>query len=65
MSFLYPVVRVSDVYARLPLLGELGERVLTCIVGMMLEVHACMLELAEGLQPLVIQAVHDIHPTSE
>ena len=64
VSFLYPVVRVSEVYAHLPLLGELGEHLLTCVVGMMLEVHACMLQLAEGVQPLVIQPVHHIHPTS-
>ena len=48
----------------MPLLGEWGERLLTCVVGMMLEVHACMLQLAEGVQPLVIQPVHHIHPTS-
>ena len=41
-----------------------GECVLTCVLGMMGEVDACMLELAEGVQPLVIQAVHDTHPTS-
>ena len=41
-----------------------GECVLTCVVGMMGEVDACMLELAEGLQPLVIQAVHHIQAAS-
>ena len=60
---------VIDVYILYPmfpcLFSEMGgECLYTHIVGMMPEVHACLLQLAEGVEPLVIQPVHHIHPTS-
>ena len=45
-----------------PLLGEVCEPLLTHVHGMVPEVHARLLLLGEGGEPLIVYPVHHIHP---
>ena len=47
-----------------PLLEECVVSLIAYPVVRVVEVHACLLQLAEGVEPLVIQPIHHIHPTS-
>ena len=48
----------------MPLLEECVVSLIAYPVVRVAEVHACLLQLAEGVESLVIQPVHHIHPTS-